>query len=59
VGSPGSAAAPLGEPLGEGEASAKVDSAVRMKKAGTPNASTTLLVTRIEANHIEPNSRRA
>jgi hypothetical protein len=45
--------------VGEGEASAKVDSAVRMKKAGTPNASTTLLVTRIEANHIEPNSRRA
>src|SRR6266566_2785685 len=63
LGSPGRAGAPLAadEPLGagEGELSARVERAVSTRKAGIGSSSTSPLVTRIEANHIEPSSPRS
>ena len=48
-GSPGSVVAPLAVLPGEGEVSASVESAVRMKKAGIPTARRRPLLTRIQA----------
>src|SRR5207302_1628239 len=54
VGSPGSVVVPLAVDAGDGDVSARVDSAVRIRKAGIPTTTRSPLVTRIEAKSYLP-----